>query len=101
MEESKEKKKQGVDRTYFSVQLFFLIFTCSVVLSLMAVTIFLHGDTLQQNRARTRNDDMSRKSLERKMTLGSREGAMSNQSMNETPLFFKSPRRPVLIAHLV
>ncbi len=40
MEESKEKKKQGVDRTYFSVQLFFLIFICSVVLSLMAVTIF-------------------------------------------------------------
>lgn len=40
MEESEEKKKQGMDRSYFSVQLFFLIFICSVILSLMAVTIF-------------------------------------------------------------
>ncbi len=40
MKETEEKDGQRMDHTYFSVQLFFLIFLCSVILSLMAVTIF-------------------------------------------------------------
>ncbi len=40
MKETEEKKGQGMDRTYFSYQLVFLIFICSAILSLIAATIF-------------------------------------------------------------